>query len=168
MTDINYARLREKAEKATYSGGEEQELADAVLTLLDEIDGLRAEAREAHDALVLLAVELNWATDGKLRTAVRHASGLIERLRAERDEALAVIERAKGDAQAVTNAAENIRKLWAIKEALSAAPADALREHDAALIESLADDPLLRLSGHSGISIRGLREKARERREGVS
>lgn len=69
-------------------------------------------------------------------------------------------------AEQCTPTTEDIRENWAEGWAEGYAQFDRwLREHDAALIESLADDPTLRLSGHSGISIR---EKARERREGVS
>lgn len=48
MTDIDYAGLREKAEKATYSGGGEQELADAALALLDENERLRSTLLRIH------------------------------------------------------------------------------------------------------------------------
>ena len=46
---------------------------------MDEIDRLREEAMTAHNELVFLAMEISWATDGTLHTAVRHIKELVRR-----------------------------------------------------------------------------------------
>ena len=55
------------------------------LALCDEIDRLREEAMTAHNELVFLAMEISWATDGTLHTAVRHIKELVRRRNATID-----------------------------------------------------------------------------------
>lgn len=53
--------------------------------LLGLIDRLHADQSAASFELVMMAQELNWATDGQLTTAVRHAKGVLARRTEERD-----------------------------------------------------------------------------------
>lgn len=57
----------------------------AVIAAARERDELRTQARDAHDKLVWLAVDLAWATDGRLPVAVRHAQEIVRVRTAERD-----------------------------------------------------------------------------------
>jgi len=54
-----------------------------VKPLVDEVRWLREQAGEAHNALVMAAAPLLWATDGRLPTGVRHATSYIEKLEAD-------------------------------------------------------------------------------------
>lgn len=106
------------------------------------------------------------------RTAERDAAiARAEVAERERDEALAVIERAK--ARLSTDLyAEDDAHVSDTLTILETAPADALRERDAALMESLADswENTDEDGPHvwNGEPALWLREKARERREGVA
>lgn len=103
MTDTKIEELIAEARKAVlvmdheraYQGGLVGRLADALEQVTAERDALRAEAREAHDLLVWMAVELGWATDGRLKTAVGHAKEVLRVRTAERDAALSAIREAR-------------------------------------------------------------------------
>ena len=86
---------------------------DSVETIQELAVALEAAEKRAEQA----EAELRdvWRTD-------------IPSLKDQRDAALAVIEKVQEHSQAVTSASANVQKLWAIQEALAAAPADALRE----------------------------------------
>ncbi|MGO2150819.1 MAG: hypothetical protein ACTH32_06415 [Microbacterium gubbeenense] len=90
-----------------------------------------------------------------------------------RDAALAVIEKVRGYAE--DNDHRDMPGVWGPMEdlygILATTPADALREHDVALIEELADE--LEQQGvepwdRNSVAIRTLRWKAHQRREGQS
>lgn len=53
--------------------------------LLDHIDWLNKYAFDAHGDLVFMAMEIGWASDGQLSTAVRHAKEVLRRRTVERD-----------------------------------------------------------------------------------
>lgn len=59
----------------------------------EKIDSLIAESRAAHDELVMAAMEIGWATDGFLSTAVRHALEHQRRLTLQRDSARIAVEK---------------------------------------------------------------------------
>lgn len=119
--------------------------------------------------------------DGHLR-ALRHGEewrsltgdnlifALAVELQEARDAALAVIEKVRGIIHGPSGLTINEEKVWMIVHNPTA-PADALREHDAALIEGLADE--LEQQGvepwdRTSVAIRTLRWKAHQRREGQS
>jgi hypothetical protein len=119
-----------------------------VLALLDALDAAHAEAKKAHDDLTWMAVELSWATDGRLRTAVGHAKEILRVRTDERDQARAALDAAE---RRITEAATMlsarhtksdlqhmvIRALDALDAAERAAsPSDEERE---ALIDTLQD-----------------------------
>lgn len=151
-------------------------------------DGLRAAASFA-----------DWAADGTLmlRAAdtidalVKENTSLEQRIRSteqerdalmkERDALSAVVEKVKNLVAEAGRFGEADVDSWvnvyALKKVLYTAPADALREHDAALIESLADEwseweTFTASDGHTSIRQHGLspddwlRERARLIREG--
>ena len=122
-----------------------------------------------HEALIAEARE--WPRDGVNEGPLVNAlADAIEALVKERDELAAVIYGAQVEADYLT--VHGVLGSGArVKRILSTAPADALREHDAALIESLADDmeggfnrETLNLERRQ--IKRWLRERARQVREG--
>lgn len=69
-------------------------LADALEQVTAELRQEREDHRSAHDALVFMAIELGWATDGRLATAVGHAKEVLRVRTAERDAAYTAIREA--------------------------------------------------------------------------
>ena len=99
----------------------------------DAIDpGRILEAADAIEALVKERDELKLAVNIQDRMAENYAAVELQRL-----ELAAVVEKVR-DVASEPRFVNGVDR--EIMDILSAAPADALREHDAALIESLADD----------------------------
>lgn len=168
MTDINVDELiadgREYAKQLRGSTHVRHTGADLVDRLADALAQLQRTLADADRQFTALKV-----SSGKTDAAAID-------LRAERDEALAVIERAR--ARLSTDlGADDEGHVSDTLTILDAAPADALREYDASLIEALADN-LVRegvydpdegyLDAYEPSHVAWLREKARERREGVA
>ena len=114
-----------------------------------------------QDRETLIADAREWPRDGVNEGPLINAlADAIEALVKERDELAAVIEKAKlAPAQRVPNA---VGLSGTVGDVLREAPADVLREHDAALIESLADEEV----PAAVEARRWLRERARQVREG--
>ena len=98
----------------------------------------------------------------------RAAADALEAVTAERDELAAVIQKAKlAPVQRVPNA---VGLSGTVSDVLREAPADVLREHDAALIEALAERAKAEFSQGSwaivGATPQWIRERARQVREG--
>ena len=117
-----------------------------------------------EDREALIAEARNWASGREGWNQYEHDLGYrladaLEALVKERDKLAAVIAKAKlAPVQRVPNA---VGLSGTVSDVLREAPAEALREHDAALIESLAD----------GVDLPGwteawIRERARQVREG--
>ncbi len=92
----------------------------------------------------------------------RELAAALEAVTAERDNLAAVIEKAKAWMS------DNARMQTELDRILASAPGDALREHDAKVLEDAASDPTMRLRGHSGVSIKGLRRRAAALRVGAN
>ena len=89
----------------------------------------------------LIADARVWPRDGVSKGPLINAlADAIEALVKERDELAAVVEKVRGVIGAEIGWESPAILIDRIQWALSTAPADALAEHDAALIESLADD----------------------------
>lgn len=67
--------------------GEHEHEKPLTAQLADALERRADQARDAHDALTWMAVELGWATDGTLPTAVRHAREVLRLRTTERDAA---------------------------------------------------------------------------------
>ena len=127
-----------------------------------------------QDREALIADAREWPRDGVNEGPLINAlADAIEALVKERDELAAVIEKARGYLAGYESRWGGLPlPLADIHYILSTAPADGLREHNAALIESLAYEAREALgteaSGHtSTYSVRRwLRERARQVREG--
>ena len=61
-----------------------------------ELAEAKAQARDAHERLVMECMAMDWATDGRLSTGVGHAVEYIRRLTAERDAARAEVAALEG------------------------------------------------------------------------
>ena len=143
-------------------------LADAIEALVKERDN----AIRDLDAGFAESDHLSAKYYQRMRDAEKHArmraseSADLER---ERDELAAVIEKAKlAPVQRVPDA---VGLSGTVSDVLREAPADVLREHDAALIESLADryrsgQLTGMFTGRDGYTQAWLRERARQVREG--
>ena len=82
--------------------------------------------------------------------------------RAKNNQLAAVVEKVRA-ADSASSSWDHFGHL--VMDILATAPADALREHDAALIEGLADEWHADNAGTSPRAYNWLREKARQRRE---
>lgn len=118
-----------------------------------------------QDRETLIAEARNWASGREGWNQYEHDLGYrladtIEALVKERDELAAVIEKARlAPVQRVPDA---VGLSGTVSDVLREAPAEVLREHDAALIESLADEEV----PAAVEARRWLRERARQVREG--